>query len=69
MSIIIVTFQNAPEISEAALSKEKELDVLLEEKVKGENFMLTFPLTLCDVFHASYMCQLYFLILINSRAV
>ena len=42
MSIVIVTFQNAPEISEDALSKEKELDVLLEEKVKGENLMHNF---------------------------
>ncbi|XP_071497899.1 protein phosphatase 1B-like isoform X1 [Diadema antillarum] len=40
MSIVIVTFQNAPEISQDALTKEKELDILLEEKIKEvmENF-------------------------------
>ncbi|XP_011682451.1 protein phosphatase 1B isoform X2 [Strongylocentrotus purpuratus] len=40
MSIVIVLFQNAPEVSQDALTKEKELDVLLEEKVKEvmENF-------------------------------
>lgn len=40
MSIVIVTFQNAPEISEDARAKENELDKLLEEKIKEvmENF-------------------------------
>ncbi|XP_041468468.1 protein phosphatase 1B-like isoform X2 [Lytechinus variegatus] len=40
MSIVIVTFQNAPEVSQDALTKERELDALLEEKIKEvkENF-------------------------------
>ena len=35
MSIIIVTFQGAPQISEAARAKELELNERLEKKVKG----------------------------------
>ncbi|XP_038076051.1 protein phosphatase 1B-like isoform X1 [Patiria miniata] len=34
MSIIIVTFENAPKVSDQALSKEAELDQLLEAKTK-----------------------------------
>jgi len=34
MSIVIVAFEGAPKVSEAAKQKEKELDALLEEKIK-----------------------------------
>ncbi len=40
MSIVIVAFEGAPKVSEAAKQKEKELDALLEEKIKGNrNFV------------------------------
>ena len=35
MSIIIITFENAPKVSQQALSKEAELDQALEVKTKG----------------------------------
>ena len=35
MSIVIIAFDAAPKVSEEAIKKDKELGVLLEEKVKG----------------------------------
>ena len=36
MSIVLVTFSGAPKVSEEAVQKERELEILLEEKVKSE---------------------------------
>ena len=35
MSIVIIAFEGAPKVSEAAKKKEAELDKTLETKVKG----------------------------------
>ena len=38
MSIIIVTFPGAPQVSQEALQKEAELETILEAKVEGRYF-------------------------------
>lgn len=38
MSIIIVTFPGAPQVSQEALQKEAKLETILEAKVEGRNF-------------------------------
>lgn len=35
MSVVIVAFAGAPAVSEEAMQKERKLDTLLENKVKG----------------------------------
>lgn len=35
MSIVIIAFEGAPKVSETALQNEKELDKLLEKRVRG----------------------------------
>ena len=35
MSIVVVTFQGAPKVSEEAIKKEEELDAKIEAKIKG----------------------------------
>lgn len=37
MSIVIITFEGAPKVSEEARKKEANLDARLEAKVKGNN--------------------------------
>lgn len=41
MSIVIVTFPAAPKVSEEDVQKERKLEVLLEEKVKSQYYLLT----------------------------
>lgn len=36
MSIVIVAFEGAPEVSEEAMRKEAELDTRIEARVKGQ---------------------------------
>jgi hypothetical protein len=36
MSMVIIAFEGAPKVSEAALNKEKELDRRLEKRIRGE---------------------------------
>jgi len=50
MSVVIVAFEGAPEVSDEAKEKESELDSRLELKVKGdrrESFIL------CTTVHSS----------------
>ena len=44
MSIVIVVFPGGPQISQEAQQKEKVLDDILEEKIKG---LYLFTLSLC----------------------
>lgn len=41
MSIVLVTFEGAPKVSEDAVKKEKELDEKIELKIKG-NFGIVY---------------------------
>ena len=40
MSIVIIAFSGAPQVSQEAIQKEQELDSKLEDKVKGKRKLM-----------------------------
>ena len=43
MSIVIITFKDAPKVSQEAVAKERELDERIETNIKGIHFHSTSP--------------------------